>query len=224
MFKPRISILIIFLVLAAWIILYTTQVRPWFMRWGATDAEIARSFPGDAYIPPLTIGSTRAITIHAPAATIWPWIVQLGQGRGGYYSYDWLENLFAAKMHNAEAIVPAWQQLKVGDHISLQNNGPFMVVAYMDPGRALAMEGGWAWYLEPIDEETTRLIVRYASFEVNDALSRLFYYPIFEPAHFVMEQGMMFGIAHRAERDYQSKLAAATPAGKWQDDYAAISH
>jgi hypothetical protein len=182
------------------ILAYILFLRPWHMSWGATAEEVAMPLPGDPYIPPQAVVSTRAVTIHAPAAAVWPWIVQLGQGRAGFYSYDWLENLFAADMHNADRIAPELQQLNVGDHISLQRNGPFAVVAAIEPERVLVAEGGWTWHLRAIDEHTTRLIVRYASFEVGDLLSKLYYYPIFEPAHFVMESGMMLGIKVRAEQ------------------------
>jgi hypothetical protein len=195
------------LVVAALVIVYTALIRPWHMRWGATDEELALSLPGDSFIPRNTIVSTRALTIHAPAAVVWPWLVQLGQGRGGFYSYDWLENLFAADMHNAERILPELQHLQVGDHISLQRNGPFGIVVALEPEQMLVISGGWAFYLRPVDEQSTRLIVRYASFVVDDWFSKLFYYPIFEPAHFVMEAGMMLGIMQRAER-----LPAPAPA------------
>jgi hypothetical protein len=202
--------LLIMLTVISIAVSYGMLIRPWHMRWGATDEEISMALPGDSYIPPETVVSTRAITIHARPDAVWPWLVQLGQGRGAFYSYDWLENLFAADMHNANQIVPEWQQIQVGDHISLQRNGPFMVIAQLEDERALVVEGGWAWYLEPVDENTTRLIVRYASFKVNDLFSRLFYYPIFEPAHFVMEQGMMLGIKARAESTSPNEVAART--------------
>jgi hypothetical protein len=181
------------------LVAYVFFLRPWHMRWGATDTEIALSLPGDPYIPPLAVRSTRALTIDAPADAVWPWIVQLGQGRGGFYSYEWLENLFAAEMQNAERIQPELQTLHVGDPISFQQDGPFTRVAFVEPGHVLVAEGGWTWVVEPIDAHSTRLIVRYASFEVGNTLSKLFYYPIFEPAHFVMESGMMLGIKARAE-------------------------
>jgi hypothetical protein len=182
------------------LVAYTLFLRPWHMRWGATDAEIAMPLPGDGYIPPLAVRSTRALTIHAPAEEVWSWVVQLGQGRGGFYSYEWLENLFAAEMHNAERIQPELQTLHVGDPISFQQDGPFTRVAVVEPGYALVLEGGWTCVVKPIDEQTTRLLVRYASFEVGNIVSQLFYYPIFEPAHFVMESGMMLGIKARAEQ------------------------
>jgi hypothetical protein len=170
--------------------------------------------PGDAYIPAATHVSTRAITINAAPDAIWPWIAQIGQGRGGFYSYEWLENLFAADMHNADHIVPEWQHLAVGDHVSFQRNGPFTRVAYFEPNKVLVVEGGWTWYLAPIDDDHTRLIVRYASFPVTDALSTGFYYAIFEPVHFVMEHGMMLGIRTRAEANFAGEAAQPVFADK----------
>ena len=71
---------------------YWFLARPWHIRWGATGAEVDRPLPGDEIVKRLRNWSTRAITIHAPAEAIWPWLAQIGQGRGGLYSYDWLEN------------------------------------------------------------------------------------------------------------------------------------
>lgn len=196
---PR-RILLLFL---SFLLVYLFLMQPWFMRWGATDAELAMALPGDSYIPATTVVSTRAITIHAPVAQVWPWIVQLGQQHGGFYSYDWLENLFAAQMHNADRIVPEWQSTEVGDPVFMMANPPPMSVAtivLLEPERVMVLKGGWTFYLQPMDDETTRFIVRYASFPVKgDLAAALYYYPMFEPAHFVMEAGMMLGIKARAE-------------------------
>lgn len=203
------------LLLLAFLVVYGFFVQPWHMRWGATDAEIAMALPGDPFIPPTTVVSTRAITIHAPSTQVWAWLVQLGQNHGGFYSYDWLENLFLAQMHNADRIVPEWQNPQVGDEVTMMANPPPMSIAkiaLLDPGRALVLKGGWAFYLQPLDAQTTRLIVRYASFPVKGSwTAALFYYPIFEPAHFIMEAGMMLGIKQRAE------AAMSTPAPKPND-------
>lgn len=193
-----------FVLLLALVLLYSFVIQPWHMRWGATDTELAMPLPGDPFIPPTTVVSTRAITIQAPAAQVWAWVVQLGQNHGGFYSYDWLENLFAAQMHNAEQIVPAWQQPQVGDPVTMMANPPPMSVAeivLIEPERVMVLKGGWTFFLQPVDNQTTRFIVRYASFPVKGDLgAALYYYPIFEPAHFVMEAGMMMGIKQRAER------------------------
>ena len=171
------------------------------MRWGATDAEAAGKMYGDRYIPENTVVSTRAITINAPVERVWYWIAQMGQGRAGFYSFDWLENLFAANMQNAEEIHLEWAGIRSGDRFSLQENGPFVEVAVVQAGDMLVMLGGWSFYVEAIDETSTRLVVRYASFPLTDWTSRLYYYTIFEPAHYVMEAGMMLGIKRRAETE-----------------------
>src|SRR5439155_10230424 len=86
----------------ALVTLYVVVVRPWQAQWGATAAEVSMIAPGDHLMAPGAKKSTRAITIHAPPRIVWAWLIQLGQGRGGWYSHDWLENLFAAGMNNVE--------------------------------------------------------------------------------------------------------------------------
>jgi hypothetical protein len=186
--------------------IYVLVIRPYHLRWGATDQELALVLPGDASIPADGPVSTRAITIHAPAATVWAWLVQTGQNRGGgWHSYAWLENLFAADMHEGERIEPQWQQLQVGDQLFFAAGGatnPAMAatVAGVVPERARWLRGGWAFVLQPIDASSTRLIVRYPLYP--DVLFHpLLTYTIFEPAHFVMESGMLLGIKRGAERD-----------------------
>jgi len=95
-------------------VVYALTIRPWHLRWDATDEEFTRPLPGDAVVPD-GIQSTRAITVHAPARAIWPWLVQMGQDRAGFYSFDWLERLAGADIHNADHIIRAWQHLAVGD-------------------------------------------------------------------------------------------------------------
>ena len=189
---PFFSALIVLLVVA-----HIFIVRPYYMRWGATEQEVLRALPTDSDIPPSSVVSTRAITIHASSEVVWSWLVQLGQGRGGFYSYDWLENLFAAHMRNAQDIRAAWQDLKVGDQLSMQEDGPALLVTQIEAGRYISLTG-WGFYLEPLDEHTTRLIVRYP-YPVKTAFDSLFYYGMFEELHFVMELGMMMGIKYQAE-------------------------
>jgi hypothetical protein len=182
------------LALAVLVAVYLWQVRPAHMRWGATDAEVAMALPIDSQLAPSHVVSTRAITIDAPVGAVWPWIMQLGQGRGGFYSYDWLENLFAADMQNADRILPELQNTTVGTHVPLMRNGPYALVSHIDPERNFVMDEGWVLTLQPIDADTTRLIVRYAFEPGEGLLGRYYYWAIFEPAHFVMEAGMMMGI------------------------------
>jgi hypothetical protein len=201
---------------------YWAVVRPWHVRWGATKLEYAQSWPGDeilAAASPTPI--TRAITINAPAAAVWPWIAQIGQDRGGFYSYTWLENMVGASMRNADSIHPEWQSRTQWENLYLAKKERFngegrLVVARFEPGRTMVLvtpndaealrHGGraqefvWSFTLEPIDERTTRLICHSNGGGRGGWTSKVAERLFWEPAHFVMERGMMVGIKERAER------------------------
>jgi hypothetical protein len=98
---------------------YIVLARPRHLRWGATDAESDGPLPGDDLIASPDLTATRAIAVRAAAEQIWPWIAQLGQGRGGFYSYDFLENLFGCDIHSADRIVREWQDVQIGDEVHL---------------------------------------------------------------------------------------------------------
>jgi len=197
--------------------------RPWFLRWGATDEEVHGTWPGDEMSPDPASEATRAITIHAPVETVWPWIVQIGQDRGGFYSYTWLENLFGARMRNADTIIPNLTR-EAGDTVWMTPRERFggkgcVKVARLDPSRAVVMvsledydavlktgvapHGTWAILLQPLDDRTTRLIVRSRSGPQEGALRFLF----FDPAHFIMERKMMLSIRDRAEGEVAGRPA-----------------
>lgn len=93
---------------------YALALRPVQLRWGATAQEAEHSQPGDGLIAHPDLCATRAITIRAPAERVWPWIAQLGQDRGGFYSYDLLENLAGCDIHSADRIIPQWQPSRPG--------------------------------------------------------------------------------------------------------------
>ena len=180
--------------------------RPWYSKWGATDAEIKMTLPGDEFVPNPVLESTRAITIQAPASAVWPWLVQMGQGRGGLYTYQRLENLVGCDMHNADQIIPEYQEIKVGDKVRLVPEGSdlYFTVSAIEPGRAIVLGGDdppttWVFNLEPIDSNTTRLIVRwrqgYEPTPGNVLMWRLFT----DPITFVMERKMLQGIKVRVE-------------------------
>jgi hypothetical protein len=182
---------------------YTFLIRPWHLRWGATEEELKLSLPGDELVDRPKLTSTRAITIEAPAKDIWPWLVQIGQNRGGFYSYAWLENLVGCQMRNADRIVPEWQDLRVGDEVWLHPKAPPLRVAAIEPERSIVLEKSWVFYLQPIAEGTTRLIIRgRGDFEPdlkNGFFNLILWRGIFEPAHFIMERKMMLGIKQIAE-------------------------
>jgi hypothetical protein len=180
---------------------YALLARPWVMRWGATDAEVALVLNGDQHIPPGAVVSTRAVTINAPVSAVWPWVAQLGQERGGFYSYTFFENTFGAQMVNAEALLPPEQALKVGDRFSYFGDGPegtYGTVTEVEPQRLISVSG-WTFFLEPVDAKTTRLVVRYSFDYGNTLVGKIIYYGMFEQAHFIMESGMMMGIKKHAE-------------------------
>jgi hypothetical protein len=127
--------------LAGAVAFYVLLGRARQLRWGATGQEAGEPLPGDDLIADPDLTATRAITIRAPASQVWPWIVQLGQGRGGFYSYDFLENLIGCGIHSADRIVPQWQDLKPGDQVRLAPQAG-LAVAHLEPGRSLVLRGG----------------------------------------------------------------------------------
>ena len=181
-------------------------LRPWYSKWGATAAEVEKPLPGDDQVPQPNLKTTRAITIQAPIETVWPWVVQMGQGRGGLYSYERLENLVGCEMVNADRILPEHQDLKAGDkfRITAEGKGPAFDVITVEPERAVILGGddpptSWGFILESIDAGTTRLYARYRqNFEPtfgNTIIWRVFT----EPISFVMERKLLQGIKARAE-------------------------
>ena len=160
--------------------------------------------PGDDLVPRPNLVSTRAVSIDAPPGDVWPWLVQMGSGRGGAYTYDWIENLFGLNMHSADAILPEFQSLAVGDALPLGSEGPVMRVMELEPERALVFQSNdlawvWAFTLQPVDGGT-RLVSRNriltpSSSRVGGALYRL----MMEPGSLVMERKMLQGIRQRAE-------------------------
>lgn len=180
-------------------IVYWLVVRPVHLSWGSTAAEQQMKFPADTLISPDQVVTTRAITINAPKEKIWPWIAQTGQNRAGFNSYYWLENLFAAKMPNEDAIIPEWQNPQPGDTIYYGEGEGYELISFVKTHEFYSL-GGWTLYLDSIDSNNTRLIVRYPSMEVKqNPMMMAYYYVLFEPLHFIMESGMMMGIKKRAE-------------------------
>ena len=184
--------------------------RRWQLRWGATAQELAGPLPGDELIAEPEMTATRALTVRAPAARVWPWIAQLGQGRGGLYSYDFLENLIGCDIHSADRVVREWQDIKAGDEVRLHPDVALEVAA-VDPGRSLVLRSAvpdgnapppfgftWAFALQPGPDGTTRLIVR-ERYAYTQPWARLIVEPV-EVIGFVMTQKMLRGIRSRAER------------------------
>ncbi|MBH0781722.1 SRPBCC family protein [Nocardia bovistercoris] len=184
---------------------YRTLVRNRCLNWGATPEEAVGAMAGDELQARPDIVSTRAVTIHAEPAAIWPWLVQMGPGRGGAYTYDWIENLLGLDMHSAQEILPQFQNLRVDDEFTLGAGGPTMRVAVLDPEHALVFgstDGNWVWAFElRAGADGTRLLSRNRiTLPSTFPPFRLPYQLIMEPGSWVMERKMLLGIKERAER------------------------
>ena len=187
--------------------------RSWCLRWGATESEAARRLPGDDLLPDAGIVSTRAVYVDVPPSAIWPWLIQMGPGRGGAYTYDWIENLMGLGMHSADRILPEYQKLAVGDAQRLGARGPVLRVAELKPERSLVFrsdDGNWVWAfsLAP-DGQGTRLISRNRiATDGASRLAQMLNSYVMEPGSLIMERRMLLGIKDRAERLAQAGVPA----------------
>jgi hypothetical protein len=173
---------------------YFGVFRPRMRAWGATPEESTKALPGDDLVEDAGLETTRAVTIAAPADEVWPWLAQIGQDRGGFYSYEWLENLAGCEMRNADRVHPAWQRRERGETVKLHwAHG--LTLERFEPNRVYAFKG-WYLVLEPLNG-TTRLIARS---RCPRGVAAVAYAILLEPPHFVMERKMLLGIKERAER------------------------
>lgn len=183
--------------LTPWV--YRLFLRSRMLRLGATRQEELLSLPGDELIPQRGAADyTHALTLRARPEDVWPWLVQIGAGeRGGFYSYDWLERLAGAPVHSADRILPEYQQPKVGEPVVPE--GMWRVLR-VDPGRAFVLgneEFVWAFVVQPIDEENSRLLVRI---RVGSRGSGAFSSNLITLPHLIMQRKMMKGLRRRIEQ------------------------
>jgi len=184
---------------------YLLFFRRWCLTWGARDNEVAGKLPGDELLPGAGLVTTRAVTIDALPEVIWPWLAQMGSGRGGAYTYDWIQNLLGLNMHSADTILPQYQDIKVGDELPMGPGRPVMTVEVADPPRTLAIriaDQNWVWIFALVPEGgSTRLISRnrIATSSLGP-VARAFYTVFMEPGSLIMERKMLLGIKQRAER------------------------
>jgi hypothetical protein len=178
---------------------YLLVVGPWQRRWGTTDDEIHRSMPGDALLRPDAPSTTRAITSDASPEAVFPWLLQIGYGRGGWYSYDWIDN---DGKPSVEWIDPALQRLAVGDRIEmLPGFGP--VVSEIVPNHHIVSGGetdSWCLLLEPTPDGRTRLISRWR-LDLPKSVGTYVWVALSDPGAFLMEQKMLRRIRDLAQRD-----------------------
>jgi hypothetical protein len=187
-------------VFAAWVV-FLLVLHPWFMDWGATAEERAMALPGD--VAPPSAYFTRAVTIGASPEAVWPWLMQIGQDRAGFYSNDWLENLFGGDIHNAAELRPEWQDRAVGDRIPMAGEATrraggdytLLTVRLLEPERVYADVPG-RFVLQPTASAGTRLLLR-EPLGIPERAGVVWL--VWDPMHFVMERRMLLGIKERAE-------------------------
>jgi hypothetical protein len=224
-FKPSQKLMLFIYIIGILLFCHHSIFRPIILDWGATESIVQQKFSGDM----LTGGDshTRAVLIDATAEEIWPWLLQIGQDRGGFYSYQWLENIFRADMKNSYAIKPEFQFPRLtGDTIWLAtkehyNGQGYQILAEITPFKSFVMVGGedyarikngakargsWAFYLFPETPDKTWLVARSSGGDSNFG-NRFFRYFFFEVPHFVMERRMLVTLRKLVEKD---RLASVT--------------
>jgi hypothetical protein len=188
----------------AWVV-YTMAILPKIDRWGATEAEISTTLPGDEFVAqPLSIYN-RAINIQAAPEKIYPWLVQMGADKAALYSYTFIENMINCPQTNADRIHPEWQGLKPGDPVKMcpaEFGPPPFTTAAVVRNQAVVMghqntDGTWSdtwqFIIVPQTDGTSRLILRTRTTMVGGLWDAI------HPGVFIMEYGMLNGIKTRAE-------------------------
>lgn len=205
----------------------TFFLKPFRNRWGLSMEEANRKLPGDGLVDiPKTI-FTHAVNINAPAEYVWPWIAQIGQGRGGFYTYEALENLIGLNIYNSDDVLPEFQNPKIGDIIPFGLDGGYPLVI-CEEGRAMAivtslnletnrdydpcvsipekyLHLSWLWYVEALDGNRSRFISRNRVDYAPSFKTKLIFGFLSEPIIFAMDRKMCLGIKKRAERLYRQE-------------------
>jgi hypothetical protein len=180
---------------------YERLARARVINWGAARQEVSARLTGDDLLEDADVVTTRGITIHAPPSAIWPWLVQMGVGRAGAYTYDRIERLLGVDIQNIDQIVPEFQDLKLGDVLPMQPNKPGMRVEVLDRERAMSVrseDGMWVWSFILLEQDgATRLISRNR-IRLNGRVQRVGM-PAMELGSLVMERKMLRTIRTRAE-------------------------
>lgn len=191
-------------------LVYLTLLRPWQLQWGATDDEIKRAMPGDDVVHKPSFNATRAVTIHAPPENIYPWIVQMGVTRAGWYSYDLLDNLARP---SSESILPEYQNLQVGDVVPMSPDGKQgMQVKGLSRNKWMLWwdnigDSTWAWEIYPEGEDSSRLVTR-VRVKYRWLSPAILFNLLVEFFDILMMRKCMLGIKRRGEAMPHSKTLA----------------
>lgn len=225
--------LILVLALSALAANFVAYTRPWFLQWGATPDELTRVLPGDEIVPNAVSQYTRAVTIQAPVEQVWPWLAQLGQDRGGFYSFDLVENLAGCQMPVEDVLRPEKQRWQEGDRLWMYpkekaGGAGFATLRTYVPGGAMGFstralgttldepeDGSWSFVLDPIDDRTTRFMIRGRLAPGRSLAGQVFDVAFFEPVHFFMERRMMLGIKALAEGRERDRIANHAHLSLW---------
>ncbi len=198
---------------------YVLVVRPPLLRWGATDAEVGRAYPGADLIPGGERSATMAVTIEGPPSQVWPWLVQMGTDRGGWYSWDRLDNWGRS---SAERVHPEWQEIALGDRFAgTRDDSQSWEVAALEPERFLGLrmsldlrgrpfdprgerpsaftDSLWGFLLEELPGGRTRLIVSGYWALRPRRLQPLMSVLLLEPSHWVMQTRQFANLKRRIE-------------------------
>lgn len=197
---------------AAGFIAYKYYFQPWNHHWGAGIDDVEREMPGDKLIEEPDVVTTRAIEIESTPEDIFPWLIQMGQGRGGVYSYDWIERLLGIDIYNADRIVPELQHLREGEFLPLGNEGQGFIVKHLEKDRSLLLahtEGNWTWDfgIYPISKTRSKLVSRNRILMKDAGLGFRLYMKLIDPGAFIMERKMLLGIRERVERNKPVRTA-----------------
>lgn len=205
----------------------TIFLKPLRDRWGMTKKQLAREFPGDHIVTEPKSEFTHGIDIDAPAESVWPWVVQMGKGRGGFYSYELLENLMGLGIYNTDKVLAEFQHTRVGDMIPFGPESAYPLVI-CEPGSAMVIENcddldtkksydpeqgrpdnflhlSWLWFIEPINDKKSRFISRNRLNYKSSIINRMMIGLLLEPIVFAMDRKMCLGIKKRAERYHRAK-------------------
>jgi len=174
--------------------------QPWLSQWGSTAQERDSTVAGDDLVPDPDLTWTRSITIDAPAASVWPWVAQMGVDKGGFYNYDWGEQLFGDPVHNATTIHPEWQELAVGDVVHPFPDQDWEVAALRE-GELLVLANpkvsptDWTWAIElrPLPDGRTRVVTR-----IRSVKGTWFSYAL-DPPDLILFPRLLTGLKQRAE-------------------------
>ncbi|MCW5515866.1 hypothetical protein [Muriicola sp. Z0-33] len=215
----------VFVILLCYLTFFLKDLRS---RWGMSKLEAAQSFPVDEIVPNPKSAFTHGVIIQAPASDVWPWIAQIGQGKGGFYSYEALENISGLNIYNSDRVLSEFQHPKVDDMVAFGPEQAYPIV-YCEPGRGMAIENWldldindtfdpkqsspsnilhltWLWYIEEIDEKSSRFISRNRVTYTSSAKTNFIFKVLLEPIVFAMDRKMCLGIKKRAERLTNSRI------------------